>query len=145
MSLDLRMGLSDDLLLYTDKITMAHSLECRVPLLDLELIRYIESLPCDSRVNVFGGKRILKKYAANILPASITNRKKKGFNSPTNIWLKKRDLLVSQLCESGGEFNTCFSADAINKIIDEYLVGLRPDNQVFLLLILRYWFDKYLS
>ena len=45
MALDLRMNLSDDLLMYTDKVTMHHSLPCRVPLLDLELVRFLESLP----------------------------------------------------------------------------------------------------
>ena len=49
MSIDLRMNLADDLLLYTDKITMHHSIECRVPLLDLDLIRFVESLPYHHR------------------------------------------------------------------------------------------------
>src|SRR5262249_33487202 len=52
MSLDLRMNLADDLLLYTDKITMHHSLECRVPLLDMDLIRFFESLPLRYRVGI---------------------------------------------------------------------------------------------
>jgi len=45
MAIDTRLNLADDLLNYTDKITMHHSIECRVPMLDLELVKYIESLP----------------------------------------------------------------------------------------------------
>src|SRR5205085_12367557 len=56
MSLDLRMNLADDLLLYTDKITMHHSIECRVPFLDLDLVRFVESLPCGYRLGMFRGK-----------------------------------------------------------------------------------------
>src|SRR4029077_12972028 len=83
MSLDLRMSLADDLLLYTDKITMHHSIECRVPLLDLDLVRFVESLPCGYRLGIFRGKLLHKQFARRMLPASVIGRKKKGFLSPT--------------------------------------------------------------
>src|SRR2546430_5664144 len=56
MAIDTRMGLADDLLLYGDKISMAHSLEARVPMLDIELVRFVESLPPEFRVSLRGGK-----------------------------------------------------------------------------------------
>ena len=52
----MRMNLADDLLLYTDKITMKHSLECRVPMLDNDLVRFIEALPVRYRVRSGEGK-----------------------------------------------------------------------------------------
>jgi asparagine synthase (glutamine-hydrolysing) len=143
MSLDMRMGLSDDLLLYTDKITMAHSIECRVPLLDLELVKLIESMSLKARVSLLGGKRIFKKYANTILPKAIAKRKKRGFNSPTNIWLKNRELLFEQLCNSNNVITNWISKSTISSIIDEYVAGYRPDSQIFLLLVLHYWFECY--
>src|SRR6185369_9304326 len=79
MSIDLRMNLSDDLLLYTDKITMHHSLECRVPFLDVDLIRFVESLPCSYRLGFFKGKVLHKRFAKRMLPSTVVHRKKNGF------------------------------------------------------------------
>lgn len=143
MSLDLRMGLSDDLLLYTDKITMAHSLECRVPMLDIELVQALEALPSVQRVNLLGGKQILKKYAQQVLPDTIIKRKKRGFTSPTRAWLKDRQLLMNLLCEDNGAFSNYFAKEALVKVIDEYLDGFRPDTHVFLLLSIKLWFASY--
>ena len=63
MAIDTRMNLPDDLLLYTDKITMNFSLECRVPMLDKELINYIETLPANKRVSIGQTKIVHKKFA----------------------------------------------------------------------------------
>src|SRR5438309_10915532 len=82
------MNLSDDLLLYTDKVTMHHSLECRVPLLDLDLVQFVESIPCKYRLGLFRGKVLHKKFARRVLPSSIIGRKKKGFLSPTANWFR---------------------------------------------------------
>ena len=79
MSLDLRMNLADDLLLYTDKITMHHSVECRVPFLDLDLVHFVESLPCSYRLGIFRGKVLHKRLAKRMLPSTVVHRKKNGF------------------------------------------------------------------
>ena len=80
MSTDLRMNLADDLLLYTDKITMRYSIECRVPFLDLDLVRFVEALPCRFRVGMFGGKRLHKRFAERILPASSRPPEEEGIS-----------------------------------------------------------------
>src|SRR5205823_10120157 len=82
MAIDARMGLADDLLLYGDKISMAHSLEARVPMLDIELVRFVESLPTDYRVSLRGGKIAHKIAAARHLARSIVERPKNGFMFP---------------------------------------------------------------
>ena len=104
MSLDLRMGLPDDLLLYTDKITMRSSLECRVPILDTELVSFIESLPREYRVKFRSGKIIHKKFADRLLPPVIVGRRKKGFYSPTRKWFRDADRLRSILLDRGSKF-----------------------------------------
>lgn len=80
--LDARTQLADDLLLYGDKVSMAHSLEVRVPFLDAELLGFVEALPSSFRVDVRQTKRVLRAHARAVLPASIIARRKKGFMIP---------------------------------------------------------------
>ena len=80
--------LPDDLLLLTDKMSMAVSLECRVPLLDHELAEVAAAMP--ESIKVKGGrlKHVMKAALADVLPADILERKKRGFGTPMGAWLK---------------------------------------------------------
>jgi asparagine synthase (glutamine-hydrolysing) len=80
MSNDIRMSLCDDLLLYTDKISMSFSVEARVPMLDNDLVDFIESLPISYKILGKHGKYIHKKFAESFLPREIIYREKKHFN-----------------------------------------------------------------
>jgi asparagine synthase (glutamine-hydrolysing) len=140
MTLDLRMGLADDLLLYTDKITMHHSLECRVPFLDLELVRYAESLPLEYRVGLFNSKVLHRQYARRLLPAAIVRRKKKGFLSPTRVWFKDTGLLRETLLEANSGFALHFNLSEVDRILREHAAGMNRERHIFLLLSLRHWF-----
>jgi asparagine synthase (glutamine-hydrolysing) len=143
MSLDLRMNLADDLLLYTDKITMHHSIECRVPLLDLDLVRFVESLPCDYRVGIFRGKVIHKQFARRILPASVIGRKKKGFLSPTRSWFKATKRIGDILLDPTSRFSSYFDLAEVEKILQEHAAGMNRERHIFLLLSLYYWMAEY--
>lgn len=85
---DLLTQLPDDLLLLTDKMTMATSLECRVPLLDHELVELAARIP--SRLKIRGRelKYILKRALADQLPREILRRSKRGFGAPMGAWIK---------------------------------------------------------
>jgi asparagine synthase (glutamine-hydrolysing) len=144
MSLDLRMNLADDLLLYTDKITMCHSIECRVPLLDIDLVKFAESLPANYRLGVLRGKTLHKKFARRLLPSSIVQRKKKGFLSPTVSWLKDTRVLKSILLNPSSQFSTYFDSGEVENVLNEQAAGLNRKRQIFLLLSLCYWMDTYL-
>jgi asparagine synthase (glutamine-hydrolysing) len=143
MSLDLRMNLADDLLLYTDKITMHHSIECRVPLLDLDLVRFVESLPCNYRVGIFRGKVIHKQFAKRILPASVIGRKKKGFLSPTASWFKATKQIGDILLDPTSRFSSYFDLAEVEKILQEHAAGMNRERHIFLLLSLYYWMAEY--
>lgn len=104
MSVDLRMNLADDLLLYTDKMTMHHSLECRVPILDLDLVRFQEALPAGYRVRLRHSKVIHKDFACSVPPETIVNRKKKGFQSPTIRWFRAGNALRDTSWRRGPRF-----------------------------------------
>ncbi|HYM08910.1 MAG TPA: asparagine synthase (glutamine-hydrolyzing) [Terriglobales bacterium] len=145
MSLDLRMNLADDLLLYTDKITMHHSIECRVPLLDHDLIRFVESLPSGCRLGIFRGKLLHKQFARRILPASIVRRKKKGFLSPAGRWFKEAKAIADILLDPASRFSTYFDRAEVKKILNEHAAGMNRERHIFLLLSVYYWMAQSLG
>ena len=140
MAIDTRMNLSDDLLNYTDKITMNFSIECRVPMLDIKLVNFIESLPVHIKLNNKGGKIIHKEFAKSILPDEIINRPKKGFQSPTRKWFKdEMDTLKDILLVEGSIFSSIFNIKAVEKILKQHINGFNKEKQIFLLLSIYYW------
>lgn len=143
MAIDLRMNLSDDLLLYTDKITMRHSLECRVPLLDLDLVAFIESLPADYKVRWRQGKFIHKQFAHRILPAAIVQRKKKGFLSPTKTWFRKKEILAGILLNADSRFSRYFDLKEVERVLDLHVQGFNLERQIFILLGLYFWMEDF--
>jgi asparagine synthase (glutamine-hydrolysing) len=75
-------------LLLTDKMSMAVSLECRVPLLDHELVELAAAIPASLKVKGGRLKHLLKDSLSGLLPADILDRKKRGFGTPMGAWLK---------------------------------------------------------
>jgi asparagine synthase (glutamine-hydrolysing) len=143
MALDTRMNLSDDLLNYTDKITMNFSLECRVPMLDLHLVQFMESLPLNAKLNGKQGKIIHKEFARELLPSTIINRKKKGFQSPTNSWFREEmETVRGILLQKSSAFSTLFNGRAIAQLLEQHAKGHNREKQIFLLLGIYYWFES---
>jgi len=145
MSNDLRMNLCDDLLLYTDKISMNFSIEARVPMLDNDLVDFIESLPLKYKINGKEGKYIHKKFAESILPKEIIYRKKKGFKSPTEKWFKGNNGLryKNMLISDESQFSQWFDVVEVSKIFDTHIEGKRNmEKQLFTLISIYYWMEN---
>jgi asparagine synthase (glutamine-hydrolysing) len=87
-AVDVHTQLPDDLLLLTDKMTMAASLECRVPLLDHELVELAAQIPATHKVAGGELKSLMKKALADVLPREVLQRPKRGFGAPMGAWLK---------------------------------------------------------
>lgn len=139
MRLDSRMNLADDLLLYGDKISMAFSLEARVPMLDVELVRFIESLPIEYRIRWREGKVAHKKMAERYLPPEIVHRQKKGFQVPFGAWSRGAwRTWVEELLLDG--LDGFLLRPGVERLWKEHLSG-RPDRsrQIFALLMLALW------
>ncbi|MFT6915443.1 MAG: asparagine synthase (glutamine-hydrolyzing) [Motiliproteus sp.] len=108
---DRQSQLPDDLLMLTDKMTMATSLECRVPLLDIELVDLALQIPEQTLLAKGALKTVLKQSLKGVLPDSIIHRAKRGFGAPMGAWLKselaglRRSLLNQQAVEARGLFN----------------------------------------
>ncbi|MFD0797135.1 asparagine synthase (glutamine-hydrolyzing) [Maribacter chungangensis] len=143
MAIDTRMNLADDLLTYTDKITMNFSLECRVPMLDIALVQFMEGLPLHLKLNSRQGKIIHKEFAKTVLPDNIIHRKKKGFQSPTNKWFREEMHTVKDiLLKNDSDFSSVFNQDYIAEILEQHNSGYNREKQIFLLLSIYYWFQS---
>jgi asparagine synthase (glutamine-hydrolysing) len=119
---DTKLWLPDDLLARGDKMSMAASLEARVPLLDHRLVEFAATLPPSLKVKGLARKYLLRKVASDFLPEPILTRPKKGFPIPMGSWLRGearefcRDLLAPGTLERRG----LFSPPAVARLLDEH-------------------------
>lgn len=138
LRLDLRLNLADDLLTYTDRLTMRHSLECRVPYLDHDLIGFLEGLPLGHKIGLRGGKRVHRAAATRLLPAAIVNRPKRGFEVPTRKWFRNTELLNRVFAEEGAALSQYVDPDGVRQILEQHAAGFNREKQLFLLLMLAF-------
>ena len=144
-----RFSLPDDLLLYGDKMTMAWSIEARVPLLDLELMQFVESLPSDMKLKGLASHKYLyKKAIAQWVPQEILSRPKIGFLTPIDSWFQKqiahrvRDIL----CDENSGCLQFFNKHFIEELIDEHVVRSKDrTREIFALLAFEIWHSKYMA
>ena len=146
MQVDSRMSLADDLLLYADKLSMHVSLETRVPMLDVELVEFVESLPLNYKVKFREGKLVHKKMAEKYLPSSIVHRKKLGFNVPFSTWSKgiwKGFIEERLLTENSPQFDYV-NREAVLDIWNRHQSGKEDlGKQIFSLLMFSLWSQEY--
>lgn len=148
MFFDTRMNLSDDLLLYTDKISMHHSLEVRVPFLDIELMKFVESLPFKYKVDLFSNKKLHKKLAQKYLPKKIIYRKKKHFATPRKQWFKTSmgKRYEEMMLDNSGIFSQLFNKRFISQIFEEHRNGkVNYEKQLYVLICIYLWLDKFVD
>jgi asparagine synthase (glutamine-hydrolysing) len=148
MDVDFATQLPDDLLLLTDKMSMAVSLECRVPLLDQGLVELAARMP--GRLKVRGGelKHVMKRALADVLPGTILHREKRGFGAPMGAWLRAelapvmRDVLSRESVVRRG----LLDPDAVERTIREH-ESQRADRTDHLLALinLEIWCRLYLD
>lgn len=146
--LDTKIWLPDNLLMKGDKMTMAASLEARMPLLDYHLTEYAASIPSKVKVKSFKAKYLLKRTFADFLPEAILTRKKMGFNVPTGIWFREGQrnlitrLLLSERARDRGYLNNAFVA----KLLRDHLEGkTNYQAQLFTLASLELWFRVFID
>lgn len=102
MLADIAYYLQDDILMLTDKMSMAASIECRVPLLDHRLVELSLKIPASFKVKDGEKKYILKKLGEKYLPHEVMYRQKEGFGSPVWIWIQQyKELYFDRILENG--------------------------------------------
>jgi asparagine synthase (glutamine-hydrolysing) len=148
MRFDAETYLPEDVLTKVDRMSMAHSIESRVPLLDNEVLRFAASLPAAVKIKNGRRKHVLKEVAARLLPPSILDRKKQGFGVPLGVWFRGNlrelfaDTLLSPACLARGYFQPSF----VRRLVDEHLSGARDHTlRLWQLVVFERWHTQYVG
>jgi len=120
--LDIKFWLADDLLMKVDKMSMANSIEARVPFLDRDLVEFVTSIPCKTRMGGHRLKNIFKKSMQSLLSPEIIDRKKHGFDVPISQWIRSelKNYIQEMLSESTVVKRGYFRYEYIKSILDRH-------------------------
>ena len=145
--IDTKTWLPDELLIKADKMTMANSVELRVPLLDHKVLEFAASLPPSFKLKGFTPKYILKKALSERIPKEIRNRKKTGFPVPYESWLRNdlKDVVWDVLTDRRTIERGYFGKDAVEKLIQANSNGENYSKEIFSLLIFELWQRTFLE
>jgi len=115
--------LADDILVKSDRMSMAHSVEVRPPFLDHRIVEFAARLPASLKIRGSEQKFVLRELRKDILPASMVARKKIGFDIPAHEWLRGplRPMLTDSLREGLAEYGQLFRGDAIENFLTRHL------------------------
>jgi asparagine synthase (glutamine-hydrolysing) len=145
---DERVYLVDDLLVKTDRASMAHSLEARVPFLDPVVADLAHALPTRHKVRGLGKKVLLRRAAAPLLPREIVHGRKRGFSIPAAAWLRgelegfARDVLSPETLRRQGYLDPA----AVGRVLDDHVAGRRDNSRgLWGLLALTLWHEEHVA
>ena len=147
--LDTKTYLNSDILTKVDRMSMATSLEVRVPLLDHELVEWVTSLPVEWKFRAGVRKHILKKLAERLgIPPALLHRRKQGFQLPLVEWMRSETkakfwgvLLESRTLQRG-----YFKPEAVRTVIDEHVRGRRNrSGMLWRMLVMELWHRNFME
>ena len=142
---DMHMWLAGDILLKADKMSMAHSLELRVPFLDKKVFEVAAAVPVKYKVNKENTKYAMRLAAKRNLPPAVANKKKLGFPVPIRVWLKEDKYygIVKEAFTSKAA-NLYFNSDCLIRLLDDHRKGNTDNSRkiwtVFMFLV---WHKEY--
>ncbi len=146
--LDSKTYLPGDILTKVDRMSMATSLEARVPFLDHKLIEFVTQMPSELKLKGLETKYILKKAMEGIVPKEILYREKQGFGVPINEWINVQ--LKERILETLGDKRTLergyFEPKYIQNLLDEHARGRRDhSHSLWIILMLELWHREFVD
>ena len=147
MRFDAETYLPEDVLTKVDRMSMAHSIESRVPLLDNQVIAFASALPAAMKIKEGRRKHVLKEVAATLLPTDILNRRKQGFGVPLGSWFRGnlRELFADTLLSPAALQRGYFQPSFVRRLVDEHLAGKRDHTlRLWQLVVFERWQQQYL-
>lgn len=145
--IELRSSLPDELLMYADKLSMAHSLEVRVPYLDLEIVRFVESLPPEYKVRWGQRKWLHKRVCGNLLPQAILDRKKRGFAaSVVDSWYRASlsGKIGDTVNNPQARIYQYLRPEAVRQLVEEHQSGKQNNYKVlFSIVLMEQWLQQF--
>ncbi|HXI31409.1 MAG TPA: asparagine synthase (glutamine-hydrolyzing) [Vicinamibacterales bacterium] len=148
MRFDAETYLPEDVLTKVDRMSMAHSIESRVPLLDNEVIDFAATLPASLKIKHGRRKHVLKEVAATLLPRAILDRRKQGFGVPLGTWFRGnlRELFADTLLSPSSLQRGYFEPAFVRQIVDEHLAARRDHTlRLWQLVVFERWCQQYLG
>ena len=141
--LEVRSTLPDELLMYADKLSMAHSLELRVPFVDKEIVEFVERLPASFKVKNGSRKWLHRQVCRSFLPESIVRRPKRGFaGNVVDDWFRGviDSKMVDTLLDEGSRIYQYLRPQAVRQLHEEHVVGRHDHHKVlFSLVVFEQW------
>ena len=141
--IEMRSTLPDELLMYGDKLSMAHSLEVRVPYLDKEVVEYGERLATTFKVRNGRGKWLHREVCKAFLPASILRRKKRGFAmNVVDEWFRtaQSQKMEEMLCDEQSHIFDYLQPVSVRALLDQHRSGASDHHKIlFSLVVLEEW------
>lgn len=143
MLVDLLTYLPGDILTKVDRMTMAVSLEARVPVLDHELAEFAATLPSHLKIRSGTGKWILRRALAGLLPEFVFSKKKQGFGIPLKPWFRgPLSGRVRNLLREGNDLHEFVEPAAVQRVVTEHQSGRRDHSpMLWKLLVLQLWLE----
>jgi asparagine synthase (glutamine-hydrolysing) len=149
MYLDMKTYLTADILAKVDRMSMATSLEVRVPMLDHEFVEWVAALPVDWKFRSGTRKYILKKLATRLgIPSELLHRRKQGFQLPLVEWMRSemKDQFLHVLLEPKTLQRGYFKPSAVRALVDEHVRGRRNrSGLLWRMLVLELWHRNFLE
>jgi asparagine synthase (glutamine-hydrolysing) len=146
--LELKVRLPELLLTRIDKMTMAASVEARVPFLDHHLVDYASGISVDRKIQGTTGKLILKRALEKVLPKEVLYTRKRGFGAPIREWFRgeNSEMLVSRLMNSTMRQRNFFDYSFITRLVEEHRQGGRDWSfHLWCLLNLSLWYERWIE
>jgi asparagine synthase (glutamine-hydrolysing) len=141
--LEVRSTLPDELLMYADKLSMAHGLELRVPFVDKEIVEYVERLPANLKVRNGSRKWLHRQVCRTYLPGSILERPKRGFaNNVVDDWFRSAldGRMADTFLDRSSGIYRYLRADAVSKLFEQHVSGRRDNHKIlFSLVVFEEW------
>jgi asparagine synthase (glutamine-hydrolysing) len=148
MAFDFETYLPEDCLTKVDRMSMAHSIESRVPLLDHLVVEFAASLPVSMKVSGNRRKHLLKELAFRVVPRELLDRPKQGFGVPIGHWFRgeMRDLFGDVLGSATARQRGYFNAGFVDRILQEHLAGRRDHSlRLWQLVVFELWHRQYVG
>jgi len=144
--IDLKTYLVDNILVKVDRMSMANSLETRVPFLDHRMVEFAFSLPPVLKMKLFNTKYILNRTFWDYLPPEVQNRDKQGFSIPIKNWIRGdlKPMMTDLLSESRIKNQGFFKSTYVNKLMDSHIKGKENHSHIlWALMFFQQWYDLY--
>ena len=144
LRIDIKERLPNNMLLKNDKMTMASSIEARVPFLDHELVEFSSKIPFNQKVSLLQDKIVYRKAIKNILPKIIKNRKKTGFTIPTEKWARDglKDYLFDLIEENKEPY---LKEKYVKKITENLNKSFYYKRQFWAVLMYEQWYSRFMK